>query len=70
MTKTPTLLRIAAVNNPAAQLLDKAAGEMDALVEFAHQFLDPEGYGWAVNAEIRDHARRVLGLEPVEFVRK
>lgn len=70
MTKTPTLLRITAVNNPAEQLLNNAAEEMDALVNFAHQFLDPEGYGWAVSAEIRDDARRVLGMEPVETVRK
>lgn len=35
-----------------------------ALVEM---LLDPEQYGYAVTPEVRDHARRVLGIPPVEM---
>ena len=30
--------------------------------------LDPEMYGYAVTAEVRDRAREVLGIKPVETV--
>jgi hypothetical protein len=33
---------------------------------FAREFLDPEGYGHAVNSEIRNHARRLLGMKERE----
>ena len=34
--------------------------------KFIYRLLDPEGFGFAVSAEVRDAARVVVGLEPVE----
>lgn len=31
-----------------------------------YRLLDPEGFGFAVSAEVRDAARVVVGLQPVE----
>ena len=31
-----------------------------------NRLLDPEGFGFAVPAEVRDAARVVLGIKPVE----
>lgn len=31
-----------------------------------NRLLDPEGFGFAVSAEVRDAARVVLGMKPVE----
>lgn len=33
---------------------------------FMKDLLDPEMYGWAVTAEVRDRARELLGRERVE----
>lgn len=33
---------------------------------FLRRLLDPEGFGHAVTAEVRDEARRLLGMTPVE----
>lgn len=33
---------------------------------FLKNLLDPEMYGWAVTAEVRDRARELLGKERVE----
>lgn len=38
------------------------------LKDFANSFLDPERLGYAVNPEVRDRARLVLGLPAVEFI--
>lgn len=35
--------------------------------KFVMSLLDPEGFGHAVTAEVRDGARVCLGLEPVEM---
>lgn len=34
--------------------------------KFLRNLLDPEMYGHAVTAEVRDEARKLLGMEPVE----
>lgn len=36
------------------------------LEQLARNLLDPEMFGWAVTGEVRDAARRALGLPPVE----
>ena len=35
-------------------------------IGFLQSLLDPEGFGHAVTAEVRDEARRLLGMEKVE----
>ena len=44
--------------------LQKIADEI--AYKFIYRLLDPEGFGFAVSAEVRDAARVVVGLEPVE----
>lgn len=39
---------------------------LEDMIEFIESLLDPEMFGYAVSAEVRDEARRVLGIEPVE----
>lgn len=39
---------------------------MSALKQLAEDLLNPEVWGHAVTAEVRDAARRALGREPVE----
>ena len=34
--------------------------------KFIHRMLDPEGFGHAVTAEVRDEARHILGMPKVE----
>lgn len=34
--------------------------------KFLYQLLDPEGYGHAVSAEVRDEVRDLLGMKKVE----
>ena len=34
--------------------------------KFLRNLLDPEMFGYAVTAEVRDEARKLLGMEPVE----
>lgn len=36
------------------------------LERFAKRMLDPEGFGHAVTAEVRDEARRLFGMPAVE----
>jgi hypothetical protein len=36
------------------------------LTLFAEAFLETEAFGWAVTPEVRDRARRVLGIPVVE----
>jgi hypothetical protein len=38
----------------------------DEVVQFLKDLLDPEMYGFAVTAEVRDRARELLGKERVE----
>jgi hypothetical protein len=42
------------------------ADEIDRLRAFARDLLDPEGFGHAVTAEVRNAARRVLGISASE----
>lgn len=41
----------------------------DACVDLVHALLDPERFGYTANPEIRDAARRALGLRACETVR-
>lgn len=41
----------------------------DACVDLVHALLDPERYGYTVTAEIRDAARRALGVRACESAR-
>lgn len=52
-----------AVVTPAGSLVDNIA----ALHKLAENILDPEMYGFAVSAEVRDAARRALGFPAVEW---
>ncbi len=38
----------------------------EEVYRFLKNLLDPEMYGWAVTAEVRDKARELLGKERVE----
>lgn len=38
--------------------------------KFIYSLLDPEMFGHAVSAEVRDEARKVLGMKPVETIKK
>jgi len=40
--------------------------EKEAMKKFLKDLLDPEMYGHAVTAEVRDEARKLLGMAPVE----
>ena len=40
---------------------------LELLTAFAQDVLNPEMYGYAVTAEVRDAARKALGREPVEI---
>ena len=42
------------------------AEEILGAYKFIYRLLDPEGFGFAVSAEVRDAARVIVGLEPVE----
>ncbi len=44
---------------------DIAQNILDAY-RLVNRLLDPEGFGFAVSAEVRDAARVVLGIKPVE----
>tara|TARA_B100002019_G_scaffold289653_1_gene305694 strand:+ start:960 stop:1169 length:210 start_codon:yes stop_codon:yes gene_type:complete len=44
---------------------DIAQNVLDAY-RLVNRLLDPEGFGFAVSAEVRDAARVVLGIKPVE----
>lgn len=37
---------------------------------FLRNLLDPEMFGHAVTAEVRDEARKLLGMQPVETVKR
>jgi hypothetical protein len=49
-----------------AAALRQAMADNERLRAFAGYFLDPEMYGHTVTAEIRDAARRVLGIPASE----
>ena len=59
-------------DTPAKQpkLLDTATDSLDGLHTLAKNLLDPEMYGHAVTAEVRDAARRALGRNAVETITK
>jgi hypothetical protein len=38
---------------------------LEDLIEFIESLLDPEQFGHAVTEEVRDEARKLLGIEPV-----
>lgn len=42
------------------------AAKIVAMERLVHNLLDPEMYGYAVTAEVRDAARVALGMTPVE----
>lgn len=44
--------------------------ENDAALRLVCDLLDPEMYGYAVSAEVRDRARQVLGIPPCEATGK
>ena len=46
--------------------LEADADRLRACEQLARDLLDPERLGWAADAEIRDAARRALGIAPVE----
>lgn len=47
-------------------LLSDAADNLDVFEAFVRSLLNPEENGRAVNAYVRDEARRLLGMEQVE----
>lgn len=51
------------MDNERAQ---EVAGRIVAMERLVHNLLDPEMYGYAVTAEVRDAARVALGMRPVE----
>lgn len=53
----------------AIEQLAEADSQHDACVDLVHALLDPERFGYTVTAEIRDAARRALGLRACETVR-
>lgn len=44
--------------------------QQEAALKLAHWFLDPEGGGYSVGPWVRDMARMVIGIRPVECVEK
>ena len=46
--------------------LEAKIARVAQLEKFVRSFLDPEGYGFAVNAEIRDDARALMGIPRCE----
>lgn len=40
--------------------------EKESMKKFLKDLLDPEMFGHAVSAEVRDEARKLLGMKPVE----
>lgn len=49
----------------SVELTEEQSRQMRKLVS---NLLDPEIYGYAVTAEVRDAARVVLGMQPVETI--
>lgn len=45
---------------------DRLREERKVYVNFIKSLLDPEKFGHAVSAEVRDEARKCIGLQPVE----
>lgn len=54
------------MDNERAQEVAERIVAMERLV---HNLIDPEMYGYAVAAEVRDAARLALGMRPVETVK-
>lgn len=42
----------------------------DDVRKFLKNLLNPEMFGHAVSAEVRDEARKLLGMQPVETVKR
>lgn len=53
----------------AIERLSDVDSQHDACVDLVHALLDPERYGYTVTAEIRDAARRALGVRACESAR-
>lgn len=53
----------------AIEQMSEADSQHDACVDLVHALLDPERFGHTANPEIRDAARRALGLRACETVR-
>ena len=50
--------------------MDNVISMKEAQMEkFVRRLLDPEGFGHAVSAEVRDEARVLLGMKKVETVK-
>lgn len=51
-------------------IMDNVISMKEAQMEkFVRRLLDPEGFGHAVTAEVRDEARVLLGMKKVETVK-
>jgi len=46
--------------------MEKEINELQKYKSFVKSLLNPEEYGYAVTAEVRDQARILLGIKPVE----
>ena len=46
--------------------MEKEINELQKYKSFVKSLLNPEEYGYAVSAEVRDQARILLGMKPVE----
>jgi hypothetical protein len=46
--------------------LQESQEELQKYKSFVNSLLNPEEYGYAVSAEVRDQARILLGMKPVE----
>ena len=46
--------------------MEKEINELQKYKSFVKSLLNPEEYGYAVSAEVRDQARILLGMDPVE----
>jgi len=46
--------------------LQESQEELQKYKSFVNSLLSPEEYGYAVSAEVRDQARILLGMKPVE----
>lgn len=56
-------------NDITDNIIERMAERNAQLRRFALRLLDPEDLGHAVTPEIRDEARKVLGMKPVETQR-
>lgn len=59
-----------AVNKAIDRMLDVRNQRIAELEGFLSDLLSPEQYGYAVTAEVRDRARMLLGIKPVETTKQ